>query len=385
MFALTDLEEQSPRPPLLNAKAINDCRQTGLEPQVPRSPLLNAKAINDCRQTDLEPQVPRFQGNISLTPPGITASLYYDIAEVNPRPVVWNRISPPDYSVYQKYYSQVDSRITDIVFNCRFAWDSLYHFKWAVIEDCFVQISFGGKYAPHFMLMPLGQFDTEKLERITGIVKKEFDVRGLDFTIYGIDEKYVPLFEAMKISHGRAYFNDDFSDYLYDAEKLRTLKGRLYSKKRNHLNKFEKLYPGFSYESLGPQHFAECLELVKTWSIEKGTDINDTENNDYLVIENMLVNWHRLNCRGGVIKIGGKIAAFSIGSLEGDTAYIHFEKAETEYDGIYAAINKLVLEHEFPEAVFVNREEDLGIPGLRKAKESYYPVAKVRKYKMDIG
>ena len=324
----------------------------------------------------------RMEGNACVTRPGFMASLYNDLAVI---PAVhWNEISPPVRETYESYYQKIRSRITDIVFNCRFAWDRLYHFRWSVIGDCFVQASYGSEYGPPFMLMPLGSFDTEKLDRIVGIVREDFRRHGLGLTIYGIDEAYLPLFEAMKTPHRPVYYNDDFSDYLYNAEDLRTLAGRKYSRKRNHLAHFLKAYPDFVYESLCPEHFEECLALVRRWEEEKQIDADDPEKSDYLMIKNLCDHWNRLNARGGVIRIGGKVAAFAIGSFEGDTAYIHFEKADAAYDGLYAAINKFVLEHEFAEAVYVNREEDLGIPGLRQAKQSYYPAAMVRKYKMDI-
>ena len=90
---------------------------------------------------------------------------------------------------------------------------------------------------------------------------------------------------------------------------------------------------------------------------------------------------HRLDVRGGCIRIDGKLAAFALGSeLNGDTAVIHFEKADAAYDGLYAAINQMVLQNAFPDVRWVNREEDMGILGLRKAKESYGPVRQVHKY-----
>lgn len=350
-----------------------------------------------------------------VTRPGFMASLYNDLAvvkdgaDVTDTPVIsahgsetagiavgtgtcksenggisWNEISPPVRETYEQYYNKVQSRITDIVFNCRFAWDSLYHFRWTILEDCFVQASYGSAHSDPFLLMPLGDLTTEKLEKIVTAVREDFARHGLPLTIYGIGEKYLPLFEAMRIPHEAATYNDDFSDYLYDAESLRTLSGRKYAKKRNHLTHFTKAYPDFVYESINSTHFGECLELIRSWACEKGVDVNDEENSDYPVIENMLRHWDKLNTRGGVIKLSGKVAAFALGSFERDTAFIHFEKADASVDGLYAAINREVLLHEFPEAVYVNREEDLGIEGLRHAKQSYYPVEMVRKYKMRI-
>ena len=100
------------------------------------------------------------------------------------------------------------------------------------------------------------------------------------------------------------------------------------------------------------------------------------------MIKRVFDHWQDLEARGGAIRINGKIVAFSIGSIGRDeVGFIHFEKADIQYDGLYAAINKLVLENEFPTIRYVNREEDLGIPGLRKSKESYFPIRKVSKWR----
>lgn len=340
-----------------------------------------------------------------VTRPGFSAALYYDLIEIpdmekagtvssgclsekdecsSGKDICWNLISPPVRETYEKYYNKVNSLITDIVFNCRFAWDSFYRFRWSIIEDCFVQASYGGKHSDPFLLMPLGCLTTEKLEKIIVTVRSDFQRHGLPLTVYGIEEEYLPMFEAMSIPHEPAVYNNDFSDYLYDAEALRTLAGRKYAKKRNHLSHFLKEYPDFVYESINSSHFEGCLELVRRWAGEKETDISDEENSDYPMIENMLSHWELLNARGGVILLDGKVSAFALGSFEKDTAFIHFEKADASVDGLYVAVNQLVLRNEFPEAVYVNREEDLGIPGLRQAKQSYYPEKMVKKYKMRI-
>lgn len=351
----------------------------------------------------------------AVTRPGFTASLYYDLipvtgtagakpdgektahetekmsftqTEEEPGDVkgqlCWKELTPSVKELYEHYYNKVNSRITDIVFNCRFAWDSYYNFRWTVLCGCFIQASYGGKHSSPFLLMPLGCLSTEKLEKIINTVREDFRCHGLPLTVYGIDEEYLPMFEAISIPHEPAVCNDDFSDYLYDAEALRTLAGRKYAKKRNHLSHFLKEHPDFVYESINSSHFEGCLELVRKWAGEKEADIDDPDSSDYHMIEKMLSNWELLDARGGVILIEGKVAAFSLGSYEKDTAFIHFEKADASVDGLYAAINQLVLKNEFPDAVFVNREEDLGIPGLRRAKQSYYPAGMVKKYKMRI-
>jgi len=322
--------------------------------------------------------------DISITRCGFTASLYNDIESVNNRPVEWHKLTPSDIQTYRDYYYKISTRMTDLSFGCRFAWDELYDINWAIIDDCLVQVSFGEKSGFPFMLMPLGDLNSTRLEHIICAVKSEFDQRGLKLSITCIDEKYLSVFEKIRRQHTEPYYKEDYSDYLYDGEKLRSLKGRNLSKKRNHLKQFVTDYPDYTYESLTADHAKECLDMVRLWGEEKGIDINNTDDSDYLMIKRVLDNWDLLDYRGGLIRVNGRMIAFSIGSQEKTTAYVHFEKANIRYEGAYTAINKLVQEHEFPDAKYVNREEDLGIPGLRQAKKSYQPADMIRKYRIDF-
>lgn len=316
--------------------------------------------------------------SINKTASPVMASLYYDLMPISN--VKWNDLKASDREVYEKYYSKCDTQIADYTFHCRFAWDNVFKIKWAIIEDCLVQFSLGEVSGFPFMLMPMGDYDLSKLKRIITLVRKEFDKRKVPFRIACVDENKLELFQSA--CDFKLFFNEDFSDYLYDAENLRSLAGRNYSKKRNHLSQFARKYPDYEYVSLTPQLKDECLNLVALWAEEKQVDIGDLDNSDYLMIRRIFDNWDDLNVRGGAIIIDGHVRAFSIGSYGNrNTAFMHFEKANAAYEGTYAAINKLVIENEYPDAEFVNREEDLGIAGLRQSKESYFPICKLKKYR----
>lgn len=329
-----------------------------------------------------------------VTRAGVTASLYSDLIIVKDECVddvkagddltEWHRFEEIDVGYYDKFYSAVRTRMTDLTYSCRYAWNSVYDIRWAVMEGCLVMISEGSGQSDAFMLTPLGDFDEDALRRIIDRVRPVFERKGLPFRILCIDESQLHIYEELGIPGAGISFNDDFSDYLYDAEDLRTLKGRKYSGKRNHLSHFLKDHPDYEYRALAPDYFSDCLSLTREWAASRGSDLDDPDESDYRMIEAVFNNWGRIKCRGGVIKIDGKVKAFSIGSVHGDTAYIHFEKADAAYDGLYVAINRLTVENEFPKVSFVNREEDLGIEGLRKAKESYYPCGRIRKYKMNF-
>lgn len=173
----------------------------------------------------------------------------------------------------------------------------------------------------------------------------------------------------------------DFFDYIYEAEKLRTLAGRKYHSKKNHFNKFLKEYEGrFEYKKIEKENINDCIEFLDIWM-----DIKDGENESLTQEKNailkVLKNFDYLDCVLGGIYIDGKLQAFSFGDyINENLALIHVEKANPEINGLYSAINKLFLENEFPNVNFVNREEDMGIEGLRKAKESYKPVRFAKKY-----
>lgn len=176
---------------------------------------------------------------------------------------------------------------------------------------------------------------------------------------------------------------EDLKDYLYEGEALRNLSGKKLHKKKNHLNAFVKEYEGrYEYRKLCCSDRQDVWQFLDLWREQKGDGAE--EHLDYEVegIHEILKNCFSLNIRMGGIYIDGHLEAFSIGSYNAleQMAVIHIEKANPEIRGLYQFINQQFLIHEFPEAVLVNREDDLGLEGLRRAKMSYNPVGFARKY-----
>jgi hypothetical protein len=198
-----------------------------------------------------------------------------------------------------------------------------------------------------------------------------------------IDEVKLPLVQGLE-SRGFAVqtnCNPDFSDYLYDGASLRSLAGKALHAKRNHMNRFLRDYPEYSYKRVEATDGPACLSIVREWCDEKGIDPLDLRQSDYVPIQRIFEFFDRLDVRGGVIRMGDKVRAFALGSTLADrSAVIHFEKADNQFNGLYAVINNTVLCSEYPDAVRINREEDMGIEGLRKAKQSYLPISMADKY-----
>jgi len=185
----------------------------------------------------------------------------------------------------------------------------------------------------------------------------------------------LPLFSSNRY---RIIPDHKFWDYLYRTKDLIELKGRKYQQKRNHINRFQQHYR-FIYHSLQPKHFPACRRLFAEWAAEKG-DRPEVEE-ERMALNEGLDNYNRLQLKGGVLEVEGKIQAFAIGSrLNKDTAIVHFEKANPAFSGIYSVINQQFIANEWADTRFINREDDMGLPGLRQAKERYHPFRMIEKF-----
>ncbi|HHX59942.1 MAG TPA: DUF2156 domain-containing protein [Epulopiscium sp.] len=175
---------------------------------------------------------------------------------------------------------------------------------------------------------------------------------------------------------------DNF-DYVYLIEKMVSLAGKKLSGKRNHINKFIRSNE-WHFEEMTPDNLNDCWEMNKQWSIENGADDNGSLAEEACAVKRLLKNFSQLELEGGLIRVGGDVVAYTIGErLNSDTYVIHVEKAFAHIQGAYPMINRefiAVINERYPDLMYVNREEDIGDLGLRKAKKSYYPEKMEEKY-----
>lgn len=161
-------------------------------------------------------------------------------------------------------------------------------------------------------------------------------------------------------------------DYIYRGTDLATLHGRHLDAKRNHIHRFRAAHPDFEYRPLTLEFFDECRRLMEIWQEEKGG--SDTINAEKQVMETIFSNWEALGMIGGSIIVDGRMVAFTYGAaVTTDTFDVCVEKADRHVEGAFAIINQQFAEHLPEQYVYLNREEDMGIPGLRRAKLSYHP------------
>ncbi len=281
----------------------------------------------------------------------------------------FRRVTPKDKEIFDKYKSK-SSRYSENSFVTLYLWDEYYNLR-ICEEDGFLFVKFDIEGEAQY-LFPMGEGDLksafEKLICCENVVVLRFiTYEQKDF----IEKNFPDMYDF--------YLREDLCDYVYETQKLMTFSGKKLHGKKNHVNFFEKNYE-YTYEKLDNDIIlSECRELLLRWVDDKTKNLNPIEHD---AMEKIFDNYKLFGMVGGCIRVDGEIVAMSIGErLSDDTALIQVEKARDDIRGAYPMMCKTFLENEWSDTTFVNREEDMGIEGLRKAKESYGPIFKTLKYK----
>lgn len=284
--------------------------------------------------------------------------------------------------VLDKYFEMVDYEACEYCFNTLFMWQHSYKTCYYIGDGFAVLI--GEHNGEVFSILPLAPKD--KIPEAVEFAINWFDTDNHKIYFRGIDKDVVEMLKEIYPGKFEYTAERDIFDYVYDAEKLRTVKGRKLSGKRNHLNYFNREYGGrVERRLLDKNDFPECLEIMKKWSKLKNGDeeFEESKDEEFIGVKKLLDNYDKISDKLKVygVFVDGNLEAFSMGEkINGNMALIHIEKANSNIRGLYPYINKMFLVDVFPDVKWVNREEDMGIEGLRIAKESYYPERFVEKY-----
>lgn len=279
------------------------------------------------------------------------------------------------------YLLSEKGRTCDFSFGGVLMWVAYYSYTYCIYRNTlFIRgLVEGDRSMPAFS-MPVGEMP---LPESIDLLREFCEKSGERLVFSAVPEYALEDFRSHKpLRIGKL---EDMGDYLYSAESLATLKGKKMSKKRNHVNKFESLYPNAVYSRLRREEMPEVLAFMD--AIEATGDRSEAATDERNLTRELLTEWAKSDesnpLLGGVIRIDGKIVAFTMGDIKGDTLFVHIEKALREIEGSYEAINKYfaadIINH-FPEIVYINREDDAGDMGLRMAKESYRPMEILQKY-----
>jgi hypothetical protein len=270
---------------------------------------------------------------------------------------------------------------SELTFTNLFIWRSHYAFQWAMYRDWLLLLC-GASNDGLYALQPVGP--PSRLEVTRMLLQWLREEKGEQRPrVERADQRLVSEIagaEDLVIESTRDHF-----DYVYRSEDLIQLVGRKYHSKRNHINKFRRSH-SFTYAPLNEDYVKECLALTESWCewhrCEEDLNLLD----EWEAVREALAHSRALGIRGGVILIKDKVEAFALGELLNDqTAVVHIEKANPEIPGLYAVINQQFCENRWRDVAYINREQDLGEPGLRKAKLSYYPDHLVEKFRIRLG
>lgn len=177
-------------------------------------------------------------------------------------------------------------------------------------------------------------------------------------------------------------------DYVYTAQSLSTLAGKKLHAKRNHINRFLQENENWEYVPMSSSMLYECMELYDEWQEHKDEEYVEEleEFDEKLTVELAVKRMDEFGLTGGAIRIDGVLQAFCVGErITDDMMLVHIEKANADINGLYPMINREFVRHECADVSWVNREDDMGLEGLRKAKLSYYPERMIEKYAASYG
>jgi len=293
----------------------------------------------------------------------------------------FNRLSCDDKQrfkevVQKHHYQNAESSFTNM-----FLWSKAYDIQVAFGEHA-MYISFVGMDNETYYLSPYLYDFAAPIKLALSELRQHISAENKTFCIKGVTKAVKEKIEQ-EIKPVFQFFEDRNNfEYIYLSENLISLSGKKLHAKRNHINYFEKTFD-YEYRAYDVSLKDECIAHIEDWVDQKEDD--KTLSDEIDVLHTILDNYDKLDVKGAVVLVNGKVEALTFGeALNADTALIHIEKANPNIRGLYPYINREFVTREWAGFKYINREEDMGLEGLRKAKLSYYPAYFVEKYSCSV-
>lgn len=261
-------------------------------------------------------------------------------------------------------------------------WARFMDYRYAIEEDTlFISCKSQNDMKSEAFLPPIGKME---LKEAVAILKEYCENTGKELRLTAVPQEFVEELRNI-LPHFECEELENWSDYVYDIQKLATLQGKALNKKRNRYNKFITEQPAYTYNRCTAD---DITDVVKFLASNRECQHNREDNmrcyehwQCMATVRNLL----KYEQPAGVLRIDGRITAFTLGEVFNDTLFVHIEKADHNIAGASEAINRLFVNDilaEHPELVYANREEDLGDPGLRQVKRAYNPIMMIQRYEM---
>ncbi|MDD5644535.1 MAG: phosphatidylglycerol lysyltransferase domain-containing protein [bacterium] len=283
-------------------------------------------------------------------------------------------IRPEHRDIFKRYFSLYGKKSCNFLFANIFSWKDILKFRVSSLDGNLIIA--GSQDGRAFFYEPVG--DKNTAESVKAVFRHFRDVPG-GIYVKGASAGFVKNIIGGDKSFSVAENRDDF-EYIYLTEELIALKGNKYHSKKNLYNQFKK-NNNYRYIELEQAIAKQCVNFIDKWCEERECGLDPRQAKENCAAKKMLENLDYLELRGAVFEVNGTLSGLTIGEeLSPDTFVVHVEKAAGAVKGLYQAINREFLEKEASGYKYVNREEDDGFPGLRKAKMSYYPVELLKKH-----
>ncbi len=283
-----------------------------------------------------------------------------------------------DRDIIRRFLWSYRPETSELTFTNLFIWRGRYGWQWSVEGNHLVLLSASPGEEPYF-LQPLGPAPRGDVTlKLLRWLQKERSVTRP--RVERADRRLAS--ELASVGSLRAEATREHFDYVYRTEDLISLKGSRYHAKRNHLHRFSEAAAA-KFEPMVESNIPLCREFQDRWCETRRCSEDLNLLGEWEAVKEALANYSRLGVTGSAFLIDGRVEAFSFGELlNTDTVVVHIEKANPEIPGMYAAINQANCRDNWSRTAFINREQDLGEPGLRKAKLSYHPFRLVEKYRV---
>lgn len=289
-------------------------------------------------------------------------------------------LSLDDMEIINSYVKNNSIESYEYLFSSLYMWRKLNNVKYAIIDDALV-IEKNEEGKGTFYAQPLGYKKDKLVNIIESLIERNENYTDRDYLFGDVDEEFIN--DLKKYTNYRIEIIEDVDDfeYVYNTKDLIELKGKKYHSKKNHVNTFEKTYK-YEIKSINNENvIKDCLTLLHRWHEEVLETVDKEMCMEIDAIKDLFKELHYFELMSIAVYVDNELAGFAVGERVNDkTAVIHVERGELQFKGIYAFINRRFLMECFSDTEFVNRQEDTGNEGLKKAKQSYHPAKMIKKY-----
>ena len=299
--------------------------------------------------------------------------------------MIFRRITKNDAETLRPFFGKLKSRTCDLTSGCMLMWRDFYSQEFAV-EDDVLYVAYFDEDGEKYYALPMGENDNAIEKGIERICDYE-EEKGGKALFCAVPKVYLSLFEKSH-RYFRILPQVDFFDYLYNAEDLKTLKGKKYNGQRNHISKFKRTASQWSFEEITPQNIGHTVDFLKNTYKKSSDNTNDSDirnsGEENEMVYEVLENYQIYGLKGGILYADGTPVGFSIGETLGDTLYVHIEKADRNYPGAYQMlVNQFALKYATEGIEYINREDDMGDEGLKRSKLAYHPIELLEKFTLE--